>query len=392
MSENSLQNLFNLQQKLRRLLFVLLNMALLVMFSLAVVNASDGKNKKLDHLNTEISKLKTTITTKQKSKSQINQQLRQIESKIGLISRSISDISAQIKQSEYKLKLLKNEKRELQIQLSAEYKTLSNQIYSSYLLGKQQKTRLLFSQQDPNVLQRNLTYFDFLSQARLKLINSVEDNINQVLTTENKINKLKSDLKISHLQKVNQNSSLKAGKQKRQKIIATLNIQLKSQGRYLIKLENDALKLKQLINSIPEMRASDSSNRILFAKLRGKLPWPVKGNIKKLFGRKKPPSNLRWQGIKIIAPNGKQVRAISHGKIAFADWLRGLGNLIIIDHGNGFLSLYGHNETLYKSAGDWVEPGDIISSIGNSGGESKSALYFEIRKNGKPQNPSKWCS
>jgi septal ring factor EnvC (AmiA/AmiB activator) len=117
----------------------------------------------------------------------------------------------------------------------------------------------------------------------------------------------------------------------------------------------------------------------------------VQGNIKKLFGRQKPLSDLRWQGIMIYAPAGNHVRAVSRGRIAFADWLRGLGNLVIIDHGNSYLSLYGHNESLFKSAGEWVESGDIISSIGSSGGQQKPGLYFEIRKKGKPQNPTRWC-
>jgi septal ring factor EnvC (AmiA/AmiB activator) len=110
-----------------------------------------------------------------------------------------------------------------------------------------------------------------------------------------------------------------------------------------------------------------------------------------MFVRYKSGSDLRWQGVIIEAPTGRHVRAVSHGRVAFSDWLRGLGNLIIIDHGNSYLSLYGHNESLYKSAGEWVEPGDIIGSVGNSGGRPDPALYFEIRKKGKPQNPTKWC-
>jgi septal ring factor EnvC (AmiA/AmiB activator) len=102
-------------------------------------------------------------------------------------------------------------------------------------------------------------------------------------------------------------------------------------------------------------------------------------------------SNLRWQGVTIEARSGSQVMAVSHGRIAFADWLRGLGNLIIIDHGNSYLSLYGHNESLFKGAGEWVEAGEIISSIGSSGGQKTPGLYFEIRKKGKPQNPTGWC-
>jgi len=152
--------------------------------------------------------------------------------------------------------------------------------------------------------------------------------------------------------------------------------------------------MQELISSIQEILIEipdPNINRKTFAKLRGQLAWPVDGKVDKLFGRQKRPSNLLWQGIMIYAPAGNHVRAVSHGRVAFADWFRGFGYLIIIDHGNSYLSLYGHNESLFKSAGEWVESGDIIGSIGSSGGQQKPGLYFEIRKKGKPQNPTRWC-
>ena len=191
-----------------------------------------------------------------------------------------------------------------------------------------------------------------------------------------------------------QESELKAESRKRETIIANLDRQLKKQGTHLSQLEENARNLSQLIESLADILTEAPTPSVphkKFAQMKGKLAWPVKGKVQKLFGRPKPPSNLRWQGVVIQAPMGNNVRAVSHGRIAFADWLRGMGNLIIIDHGNGYLSLYGHNQSLYKEAGEWVEAGDIIASIGNSGGQKKPGLYFEIRKKGKPQNPSRWC-
>ena len=149
-----------------------------------------------------------------------------------------------------------------------------------------------------------------------------------------------------------------------------------------------------MIKSIEEIFVDAPESEIsqrAFAELKGKLAWPVKGKLRRLFGRNKPLSNLRWQGVMIEAPEGQHVQAIFHGRIAFADWLRGMGNLIIIDHGNSYLSLYGHNEALFKTAGEWVEAGEVIGSIGSSGGQKNPGLYFEIRRKGKPQNPTNWC-
>ena len=162
----------------------------------------------------------------------------------------------------------------------------------------------------------------------------------------------------------------------------------------LSKLQVDANALESLISSIEEILIESpepSFDDRPFAKMRGQLSWPVRGKVNRFFGRQKQSSELRWQGVLIEAPVGSHVRAISGGRIAFADWLRGLGNIIIIDHGNSYLSLYGHNESLFMSAGEWVEAGDIISSIGSSGGQDKPSLYFEIRSKGRPQNPTKWC-
>ncbi|HEX7026934.1 MAG TPA: peptidoglycan DD-metalloendopeptidase family protein, partial [Gammaproteobacteria bacterium] len=121
------------------------------------------------------------------------------------------------------------------------------------------------------------------------------------------------------------------------------------------------------------------------------LPWPARGNIMNHFGDSRRGSDLLWQGLRISAPKGSEVRAISHGRVAFADWLPGFGLLMILDHNDGYMSLYGHNETLYKEAGNWVQPGEIIATVGNSGGEQQAVLYFEIRHQGKPVDPQKWC-
>ena len=174
----------------------------------------------------------------------------------------------------------------------------------------------------------------------------------------------------------------------------SLDKQLKKQGGSLSRLKDEATQLQNLIKSIEKIFAeapeADISKKT-FAALKGKLAWPLKGKLRRLFGHTKPLSDLRWQGVRIDAANGSHVMAVSHGRVAFSDWLRGLGNLIIIDHGNSYLSLYGHNESLFKAAGEWVEAGDVISSVGSSGGQQKAGLYFEIRKKGKPQNPTRWC-
>jgi len=345
-------------------------------------------------LQSKISKLKKTIDVKQDSKSRYAAQLRKIEGQIGKVSKKIRATKKKINKSKGQLKKLRQTRKQHQKKLVQEHDTLAQQVYAAYTLGKQEKIKLLFSQEDPAEFQRSLVYYQYFSNARVNLINNVEDNIATILSTESQISTASQTLEQSYQELKNQKSELDKDSAKRKTIISSLSKQLKKQGGHLSQLQDEAKQLQNLIDSIEEILIDipdPELNRQAFAALRGKLAWPVKGKLRRLFGHQKPLSDLRWQGIKIEAPNGRHVRAVSHGRIAFADWLRGLGNLIIIDHGNSYLSLYGHNESLFKTAGEWVEPGDIISSVGNSGGQPKSGLYFEIRKKGKPQNPTKWC-
>ncbi|MFT5504600.1 MAG: septal ring factor EnvC (AmiA/AmiB activator) [Gammaproteobacteria bacterium] len=378
------------------LLLLLFIVAGLAGFNSATVDAAtkNQTERELTKLKTKIRKLKEVIDVKLDSKSQYGSQLKKIESKMANLRQKVRSIDKSIKKTQSELKSLKSTRLKHQKQLSSENSLLAQQVYSAYTLGRQQKLKLLFSQQDAGQLQRNLVYFEYLSNARSSLIGRVEDNIQSIIDTENNIQQKQTGLESQQTNLAQEKQSLDKDQKKRQIIIATLDTQLKKQGKYLDKLKDDAAALQKLITSIGDvlMDAPEPElSQIPFGELRGKLAWPVNGKVRKLFGYQKPLSNLKWQGIIIEAKSGGHVRAVSHGRVAFADWLRGFGYLAIIDHGNTYMSLYGHNEALFKSTGDWVEAGDIIASTGNSGGQSKSGLYFEIRKKGKPQNPTRWC-
>ena len=352
------------------------------------------KEKQLQALQSEISKLKKIIDVKQDSKSKFALQLRKIEGKIGELSKKISATRNEIKRSRTELDNLRRSRKTHQKKLAQENDLLAQQVHAAYTLGKQEKIKLLFSQKGPAAMQRNLVFYQYFSNARVNLINEVEASIEKILSTEEKISTEKKKLDNNYQLLKQQKEKLDEDSSERKKIISSLSKQIKQQGGQLSQLQEEAQELQKLIDSIGDILTEipePDLDRKAFAKLRGKLAWPVKGKLKRMFGRYKSGSDLRWQGVIIEAPTGRHVRAVSHGRVAFSDWLRGLGNLIIIDHGNSYLSLYGHNESLFKSAGDWVEPGDIIGSVGNSGGRGDPALYFEIRKKGKPQNPTKWC-
>ncbi len=360
--------------------------------SMAADKAS--KEQQLKALLQKIGKLKQAIDVKEDSKSGYIKQLKSIEGKVGKVSEKIRAINKQIGSKKSELAKLRKTRLKHQRQLSQEHEYLGEQVYAAFTLGQQEKIKLLFSQQDPQLLQRNLVYYEYFSNARVDLIDGVKRNIDKIIATEEMIQQARLELEQSQQSLKTEKKQLNKDLSKRKTIIGSLDKQLKEQGGSLSRLEDEAKQLQNLINSIQEFFADSPESEIsqqTFTELKGKLAWPLKGKLKKLFGRTKPLSDLRWQGVMIEAPSGQHVMAVSHGRVAFADWLRGLGNLIIIDHGHSYLSLYGHNESLFKTAGDWVDAGDIIGSVGNSGGQNKSALYFEIRKRGKPQNPTRWC-
>ena len=360
----------------------------------AMAEDREAREKQLKTVLGKIEELKQAIDVKEDSKSKYIKQLKSIERNIGGISQDIRAIGKKIKARKKELAELRETRLQHQRQLSRENDYLAEQVYTAFTLGREEKVKLLFSQQEPQSLQRNLVYYQYFSNARVALINDVQANIDKIIETEKLIQQARQELEKDQQALNRQKQKLDKDRGKRKSIIASLDQQLKKQGGSLSRLEDEAVQLQNLIKSIQEIFVDAPETEIsrrAFAELKGKLAWPVKGKLKRLFGRNKPLSNLRWQGVMIEAPGGTHVQAVSHGRIAFADWLRGLGNLIIIDHGNSYLSLYGHNESLFKSAGEWVDAGEVISSIGSSGGQKKPGLYFEIRKKGKPQNPTGWC-
>lgn len=379
--------------QLRKLALTLLLATLMVA---PVANTADkaAKQQQLQTLLQKIDKLKQAINVKEDSKSKYIKQLKTIEANIGQVNRKIRKTDAQINTRQAELKKLRATRLEHQRKLSRENEYLAEQIYAAFTLGRQEKVKLLFSQQAPDALQRNLVYYEYFSNARVDLINGVQSSIDKIIETESLIQQAQAELQQDQQALTAQRQRLKQDLAKRKTIIASLDSQLKEQGGSLSRLQDEATQLQSLINSIQEIFDEAPETEFShqdFARLKGKLAWPIKGKVRRLFGRHKPSSDLRWQGVRIEAESGSHVMAVSHGRVAFADWLRGLGNLIIIDHGNSYLSLYGHNESLFKSAGEWVDAGEVISSIGNSGGQSTAGLYFEIRKKGKPQNPTRWC-
>lgn len=352
------------------------------------------KQADLEHLKNRINKLQSGLKTVLGKKNSIQAELRKAEKAIGEIGRRLYPLEKRLAAQKKKIRRLQKQKEKYRADFAIQKRALARQMRTAYVTGRQEYLKMILNQQDPMKMSRTLAYYDYLNQARtrrIKLIKGYVKSINKVeraiITEKNKLEKTRN----VHLKEKN---SLQAEQRSRKQVLLKLSGDIKSKKQLLENYRIDKQQLEKLLKDLQDV-IEELPMAIApaqpFGKLKGKLPWPVHGRIVVPFGKSRRVGKLRWQGVVIRAREGRNVRAVSHGRVVFADWLRGFGQMMIIDHGQGYMSLYGYNQSFHKQPGDWVEAGETIASVGNSGGQKKAALYFEIRRNGKPTNPKRWC-
>ena len=366
--------------------------------------AADDNSAKLERLRQQIHTLRSELDSDVQRKQGLQSRLRRTERHIGKVVALLKQLEYQLRQQQRELKKLQARRRGLQSDLHTQRVTLARQIRAAYAIGQQEYLKILLNQQDPSVVARTLTYYDYFHRARLARMQDINDSLAELRTVEKNIQRQAAALEKTRAEQRREKAQLEKTRQQRATLLTSLQRQIVAKGQRLSRMEEDERRLQRLLDSLataPQEAPGSadgetalslgSGEHIPFAKLRGRLNWPSRGRLSTRYGSRRKVGKLKWQGVNIRAPEGTEVRAISHGRVAFADWLRGFGLLIIIDHGDGYMSLYGANQSLFKEVGDWVETGEVIASVGNSGGRQESALYFEIRHNGKPTNPLKWC-
>ena len=349
----------------------------------------------------KLTKLQEKIDTIQKELEQDNKQKDQAVYKLKIVEKQIADeinqlrnIDKQLNQQQKKLNSLTNQQNNLETQLATHRNHLRKQMQSSYAMGNQEYIKLLLNQQNPSDIARMVVYYQYFNESRMERLKEINSGItelhnvrNQAQAKSKRLNKLKTEA-------TEKKRKLELSYKDRSQLVATLTSQLRSKDQVLKNLLRDEQHLKRLLNQL-EHEIKDVQLELTppkeFVSQRGRLPWPTQGTITARFGSSRQTSDLKWKGVMIKTKAGDAINAIAYGRVIFADWLRGFGMLIIVDHGKGYMSLYGHNQQLHKKLGDWVQANEMIATAGNTGGQNTSSLYFEIRHNGVPQNPTKWC-
>lgn len=358
----------------------------------------DKKSAELDSVRNQIKEVKTRIEKARLETNSLQIELKKNETSAGYIAFDLRKIEGQLQQGSKLLHELNNKKSLREIALAEHKRALSQQIRSAYMVGKNDYVKLLLNQEDPARVGRALAYYNYQNEARAKQINSVNIKITAITELENRINNENNKLIKRKKNKLTKNQEIAQSRKDREEILAKLLSKLQKQGSELQTLQQQELETKKLLEKLMKGHTKRDLGSVAlfedippFNNLRGKLDWPTNGKLLAHFGSNKLGSSLKWQGVIIHAAIGVEVKAISSGQVVFADWFRNLGLLLIIDHGDGYMSLYGYNQSLLKKIGDWVLPGEIIALAGDSGGQLHSGVYFEIRSNGSPVNPTKWC-
>lgn len=408
-------------------------LALLLLSSLIAPALADQRadtQRQLEAARQDVAELKKMLEKLQQEKSGVQQQLKKTETEMGTLEGQVKELQRELKSSEQEIQRLDQEKKKLQSARTEQQRLIAIQARAAYQSGRQEYVKLLLNQQNPEKFSRTLTYYDYLSQARLEQLSAFNETLRQLANVEQEIVTHQTQLQVQKASLDERHAKLAEARKERQQALAKLNSEFSSRDQRLKARQQEQAELGRVLKTIEETlarqarEAEKARKRALaaqqaerarpgsqqpsqpsgplvssgavyggpFASARGKLPWPVDGRLVARYGTPRGgDARTKWDGVLIGAPAGSQVRAVHGGRVVFADWLRGAGLLVILDHGNGYLSLYGHNQSLLKNAGDLVKAGEPIATVGSSGGQDSSALYFAIRQNGRPSDPAQWC-
>ena len=358
--------------------------------------ASEGLSQaeaetRLRQLKTEIGALKKNLERTRTTLSDEQAALKQADLEIQTNALTMRELAASRQGHEQELSKLHTERQSYLHSIDERREILARQILTAYRLGRESRLKLVLNQDSPALLSRTLAYYEYFSNSQAEQINELRQVLQTLDAMQTKIN-----VELSALDEVQKNQQavldeMTRQRNERQTIIESLSGQIVSDETHLVELQNNRKDLEVLLEKLSDVLAdipTDLGKRLAPGKLKGKMPMPVKGRVRHAYGQART-AGLRWQGWLIGAANGSEVKTVAYGRVAFSDWLRGYGLLMIIDHGDGYMSLYGNNESLLHEVGGWVEAGTAISTVGTSP-LSGSGLYFEIRRDGKAMDPAVW--
>ncbi len=394
---------------------------------------SNEKSKEsLSNIHERIEKLKKDLDQTKEAHADVADALKKSEKAISETNRKLFEIKQDHQKYSETLQSLQQKKSSLETTLGQQKAQLSKQLYQQYVNGETQYLPIILDAKNPSEISRQLQYLSYVGHARSDLIDSMQHNLSMVTKlNEETASTLKQVAELKNQQEAAKHN-LEKEKENKAKVLEKLSSKIDAQRNEISKLKRDEKNLSELVEKLAKAAQTKASPKKLttstsksdqtsvatrteekvpsqpitvaknetlpsagfdggdFSALRGKLHLPVRGEVSNRFGATREDTGVTWKGLFIRSAEGSEVKSIANGKIVFADWMRGFGNLLIIDHGDGYMSLYGNNQALLRKMGDNVKSGDTIASVGNSGGNETAGLYYELRKQSKPFDPMSW--
>lgn len=368
---------------IRRLHSCLLAVLLLPASALA------SQQSDLEQLRQRLTAIQQDFEQTSESRSEVADALRDSERAISNSNRNLADLKKQRRVADQEFDRLQQRTAELRTDYSKQQSLLGRLLYRQYIGGiDQDYLKLLLNSKQPNQLARDLRYYDYIAHERAKTLQKLRSGLTELQAATRDTNEKQQQIAALQSTEKKELKQLEHEQNNRRQTLRKIAQQLKQQQREIGRLRRNEARLTKLIDKLGQLSTDDHDSA--FKALKGKLALPVSGSVSNRFGERRAESNLPWTGWFVRAAARQPVLAVAGGRVVYADWLRGFGNLLIVDHGQGYMSLYGNNETLYKQVGDSIQTGDIVASVGNSGGNADSGLYFELRYQGSPFNPDTW--
>ena len=346
----------------------------------------------IEDLKEEIADIDEWLADAEEDRSSLEQQLSGLEQEIGRLTRERRELRQQAREQQQRLTKLGKEETELTRVLESQRDSLKKQIRAAWMEGDAPAVKVLLNEIDPDKVARTMTYYEYLSRDTIDRLEAFAANLRQLKETQKQVKAGRMRLAELEENVADRQQKLSSSKKEREQTLAALKTDISNRLSEREELEEDRKRLEKLLREVEEAIANipTPNESDPFGSLKNKLPWPAEGKIVRNFGDSYASGKLKHNGLLINTAEEGDVKAVHYGRVVFANWLRGFGLITILDHGDGYMTLYGHSSSLFTSPGDWVEAGEAIAQAGRTGGTNDPAVYFEVRHNGKPDNPRRW--
>lgn len=369
--------------------------ALTLFLSYSLPVAAEDSDQRLETIQTEIKTLSESYTQNQKTREALYRQLKQQSQSISKLNRNLLKLKQQLSSKTKQLDELKIEQKQYRQTQAKQLTALNEQLRSAFINAKPSYLQVMLSQQDPSKLSRSGTYFKYFHQARQQQLDEINNSLQTLTNQQQQLIEAQNQLESLRIEQEQQHALLEQQNQKQRSTVKQLDNDLQAKSVRIAELQAEEKALKALLASLAkptEKKKRRIKQHSQFSKNKGSLIWPIEGKIVARYGSSRNVGKLKWQGIMIKASSGQEVIAPAEGTVVFSGWLRGFGLLLIIDHGDKYMTLYGNNQTLLKEVGENVSAGDIIALSGEKGIKQHAGLYFELRHQGSPKNPAHWLN